>query len=66
MSGGAFAVVWYHTLMIFKLSNYQPIDTMKADYCVVVWAVNLSEQTLFDLPLRNFDLRFPMVIICPE
>ena len=29
---------------------------MKADYCVVVWAVNLSEQTLFDLPLRHFDL----------
>ena len=43
-------------LMIFKLSDNQPIDTMKADYCVVVWAVNLSEQTLFDLPLRHFDL----------
>ena len=42
--------------MIFKLSDNQPIDTMKADYCVVVWAVNLSEQTLFDLPLRHFDL----------
>ena len=29
---------------------------MKADYCVVVWAVNLSEQTLVDLSLRHFDL----------
>ena len=50
-------------LMIFKRS---PIDTMKADYCVVVWAVNLSEQTLFDLPLRHFDLtndRCPTIII---
>ena len=36
--------------MIFKLSDNQPIDTMKADYCVVVRAVTLSEQTLFDLP----------------
>ena len=43
-------------LMIFKLSDNQPIDSMKADYCVVVWAANLSEQTLFDLPLRHFDL----------
>ena len=53
--------------MIFKLSENQPIDTMKADYCVVVWAVNLSEQTLFGLPLRHFDLTndlCPMVIIC--
>ena len=55
--------------MIFKLSDNQPIDTMKADYCVVVWVVNLSEQTLFDLPLRHFDLtndRCPTVIIGPE
>ena len=50
-----------------SMSDNQPIDTMKADYCVVVWAVNLSEQTLFDLPLRRFDLtndRCPTVIIC--
>ena len=42
-------------LMIFKLV-IKSIDTIKADYCVVVWAVNLSEQTLFDLPMRHFDL----------
>ena len=44
----------------------EPIDTMKADYCVVVWAANLSEQTLFDLPLRHFDPtndRCPTIII---
>ena len=32
---------------VFKLSDNQPIihyihDSMKADYCVVVWAANLS------------------------
>ena len=37
-------------LMIFKLSENQPIDTMKADYCV---GVNLSEQTLI---IGHFDL----------
>ena len=42
-----------HSKQKFKLNDKQPIDTMKAGYCVVVWSVNLSEQTLVDLSLSG-------------
>ena len=39
--------------MIFKLSDNQPIDTMKAD---IVLGCQFTEQTLFDLQEASFDL----------